>query len=91
VLQLDTGQVVSGIVRREDDKQLVLVDPQNKEIVVEAATIEDRFEGKSAMPEDVVKQITPRDLRDVIEFLSSLRTPNASGTGEKPKSGHDAK
>lgn len=73
VMQLDTGKVVSGIVRREDDEHAVLVDPDNKEIAVNLAEVEDRFEGKSAMPEDVMKHIAPRDLRDLIEYLSTLR------------------
>ena len=38
-------------------------------------TIEERFEGLSAMPEDLVRQMTPRDLRDLVEYLSSLCTP----------------
>jgi putative heme-binding domain-containing protein len=74
-LQLDTGQVVSGILRSENDKQAVLLDADDKEIVVDAASILDRFEGLSAMPEDLMKQMTPRDLRDLVEFLSQLRTP----------------
>jgi quinoprotein glucose dehydrogenase len=81
VLQLDTGKVVSGILRSENDAHAVLVDPDGKEIVVDAATIEDRFEGLSAMPEDLVKQMTPRDLRNLVEYLSSLRTPPDASHG----------
>ena len=81
VLQLDTGKVVAGILRSEDDSRAVLVDPEGKEIVVEAETIEDRFEGLSAMPEDLMKQMTPRDLRDLVEYLSQLRTPAEGGHG----------
>ncbi|MBA3480777.1 MAG: c-type cytochrome, partial [Pirellulales bacterium] len=81
VLQLDTGKVVSGILRSEDDAQAVLVDPDGKEIVVDAATIEDRFEGLSAMPEDMMKQMSPRDLRDLVEYLSSLRAPTDAAHG----------
>jgi quinoprotein glucose dehydrogenase len=73
VLQLDTGKVVSGILRSENETSAVLVDPDGKEIAVDAATIEDRFEGLSAMPEGLEKQMTPRDLRDLVEFLSQQR------------------
>lgn len=73
VMQLDSGKVVSGIVRREDKERAVLVDPDNKEIEVDLVEVEERFEGKSAMPEDVMKHISPRDLRDIVEYLSTLR------------------
>jgi quinoprotein glucose dehydrogenase len=75
VLQLDTGKVVAGILRREDDKHAVLVDAEGSDIVVDLSTVEDRFEGLSAMPEDLVKQMTPRDVRDLVEYLSTLKTP----------------
>jgi quinoprotein glucose dehydrogenase len=94
VLQLDTGKVVAGILRREDDKHAVLVDAEGSDIVVDLSTVEDRFEGLSAMPEDLVKQMTPRDVRDLVEFLSGLKTPPtadaaavAGGHGGKGKDG----
>ena len=85
VLQLDTGKVIAGILRFEDDAHAVLVDPEGKEIVVDAATVEDRFEGLSAMPEDLVKQMTPRDLRNLVEYLSSLCTPPDAAHGAAQK------
>ena len=88
VLQLDTGRVVSGIVRREDDKQAVLVNPEGKEMVVDKQKVEERFEGKSAMPEDVTKHMTPRELRDVVEYLSTLRTPAKPGESAAEEGGH---
>jgi quinoprotein glucose dehydrogenase len=75
VLQLDTGKVVAGILRSKDDKHIVLVDPDGKEIVVDGTTVEDEFEGLSSMPEDLMKLMTPRELRDLVEYLSQLRTP----------------
>jgi quinoprotein glucose dehydrogenase len=73
VLQLDTGKAVSGILRSEDKQRAVLVDAEGKEIVVSVAEIEERFEGLSAMPEDLVKQMTSRELRDLVEWLSRQR------------------
>lgn len=32
-------------------------------------------DGKSPMPEDLVKQLSRRDIRDLVEFLASLKTP----------------
>jgi quinoprotein glucose dehydrogenase len=73
VLQLETGKVVSGILRSEDNERMVLVDADGKEAVVSRAEIVDTFEGISAMPEELAKQITAHDLRDLIEWLSQQR------------------
>ncbi|HEX6962989.1 MAG TPA: HEAT repeat domain-containing protein, partial [Lacipirellula sp.] len=83
VLQLSTGKVVAGILRSENDNRAVLVDAEGKEIVVDVAEIEDRFEGLSAMPEDLIKQMTPRELRDLVEWLSQQRVaaPGHGTTG----------
>jgi quinoprotein glucose dehydrogenase len=72
---LDTGQYVSGVLRREDGKHAVLVDAEGREIVVELAAVDERSQGLSAMPEDLIKQMSPRDLRDLVEYLSGLRAP----------------
>jgi quinoprotein glucose dehydrogenase len=83
VLQLDTGKVVAGILRREDDQQIVLVDAEGKETVVEPNTVEARFEGLSAMPDDLARQTTPRELRDLIAYLCTLdNPPSANDTAQ---------
>jgi quinoprotein glucose dehydrogenase len=92
VLQLATGKVVSGVVRSEDDKRVVLVDADGTQIIVDAAEIDDRFEGLSAMPEELMKLMTPRDLRDLVEFLSQQRVTADGVQAAVPsqKEGHDA-
>jgi quinoprotein glucose dehydrogenase len=90
VFQLDTGQVVAGIVKREDGKRAVLVDPEGKEIDVDLTTVENRREGLSAMPEDIAKQLSPRDLRDVVEYLTTLRTTAEQPAAEQKGEGHTA-
>jgi quinoprotein glucose dehydrogenase len=79
-MMLDTGVVVTGILRKEDDKHAVLMNADGKEVEVDLATVEDRVQGLSAMPEDLMKHITPRDLRDLVEFLSTQRK---TGKGKK--------
>ncbi len=78
-LLLDTGLAVSGILRRENETHAVLVDPDNKEIVVALAEVEERMQGLSAMPEDLVKHMTPRELRDLVAYMASLRDTTAGG------------
>jgi quinoprotein glucose dehydrogenase len=42
-------------------------------VVVPKSQIDERQTGKSAMPEDVAKQLSKSDLRDLVEFLASLK------------------
>jgi quinoprotein glucose dehydrogenase len=46
---------------------------EGKLVSLKKDDIEQRKEGKSAMPEDLTKHLSRRDLRDLVEFLSSLK------------------
>jgi len=72
VITTDEGRVISGIVQSEDDKWLQLLTPERQKIDIAVESIEDRFGGKSAMPEDMHKYLDVFDLRDLVEFLSHL-------------------
>ena len=85
VLQLDTGKVVTGIVRRESDSVIELVDAAAKTIMVDPKTIEDRIKGSSAMPENLVDQMTPRQLRDIIAYLERATNEHP----QQPSSHHE--
>jgi quinoprotein glucose dehydrogenase len=80
-LLLETGLAVAGILRREDDQHAVLVDPEGKEVVVEVASIEERSQGLSAMPDGLMQHMTPRDLRNLVAFLSMQKTAAAASSG----------
>ena len=84
---LDTGMVVTGIIRSEDDDRAVLLNADGKEVEVEMDAVEDRVQGLSAMPEDLMKFMSPRDLRDLVEFLSTRRTAEG-GEAEDSAAGH---
>jgi quinoprotein glucose dehydrogenase len=77
ILNLADGRTVSGVLKSDDKKQLRLVTPENKEIVVPADEVEGRRSGPSAMPDDLYKKLSRRELRDLVEFLASLKTPHA--------------
>jgi quinoprotein glucose dehydrogenase len=72
VITTDEGRVISGIVQSEDDQWLQLLTPERQKIDIAVERIEDRFSGKSAMPEDMHKHLNQFDLRDLVEFLSHL-------------------
>ncbi len=87
---LDTGNVVTGILRHEDDEKAVLLNAEGKEVEVELEAVEERAQGLSAMPEDLMKFMSQRDLRDVVEFLSAQRHAPASSDAEpKAEAGHE--
>ena len=50
-----------------------LMEHTNYLLAVKKADIEERRSGKSAMPEDLGKHLTPRQMRDLVEFLASLK------------------
>ena len=82
VFAMDDGRVLSGVVRGEDEKTFRVVAPTGEMQLVEKAHVEERAKGKSGMPEDVMKQISRRELRDVVEFLSTLKKKQ-EGEGHK--------
>ena len=79
VLSLADGRTVSGVVKEETKAQLKLVTPENKELLIPADEIESRRTGPSAMPDDLHKKLTRRELRDVVEFLAGLKDLEKKG------------
>lgn len=73
MLLLDNGEVVSGILRSETDDEIEVLDAEGKTIKVDPYEVVGRKKGDSSMPADLVKMMTRRDLRDLIEYLSTLK------------------
>lgn len=73
VLLLNDGRVVTGVLREETDKNVTVIDADNKRITVAKEEIDERQRGKSAMPEDAVTKITESELRDLIEYLTTRK------------------
>jgi quinoprotein glucose dehydrogenase len=73
ILLLADETTVSGVVKSEDKKQIKLVTAENKEVVVPVEDVLRRRTGPSAMPDDLYKKLTRRELRDLVEFLSGLK------------------
>jgi len=72
IITLD-GRVLSGILKGETKTHLQLVDAEGKRFTVEKALIEEQRRGKSAMPEDLIKHLSPAELRDLVAYLGSLK------------------
>jgi quinoprotein glucose dehydrogenase len=73
IVATDDGKVQSGIVKQETDRELHLMTAEGKLLVIAKGTIEERSVGKSSMPEDLVKHLTKFELRDLVEFLATLK------------------
>lgn len=67
------GTTVAGVVKSETATELVLNSPEDGIVTVKKANITARERGLSSMPEGLATLLTKRDLRDLIEFLSSCK------------------
>ena len=77
VILTDDGALRTGVLREETDEAVTLVMPTGEEVVVPADTILDRTTGASAMPADIPDALTKREMRDLVEFLTTLtKTPD---------------
>ncbi|MBL8795458.1 MAG: HEAT repeat domain-containing protein, partial [Planctomycetia bacterium] len=73
VLGLKNGQIVTGIVKTETGQEIQLMTAEGKLVQVAKDQIDERQTGKSPMPEDILKSLTKRELRDLVEFLAGLK------------------
>lgn len=76
-LVLDTGKLVAGTIKDEDADSVTLVTPQNETMRIARDTIDDQSATTSAMPA-MTRTLTLRELRDLVEYLSTLTTKSES-------------
>jgi len=77
ILVLLDGRSISGVLKGKDATNYTVVTPENKTLVIPVADVDAAKPDKSAMPEDLIKKLSKRELRDVVEFLSGLTEPPA--------------
>ena len=65
--------VHTGIVKDDDGTTLTLITAEAKLITLKKADIEDQARANSAMPEDLIKKMSRRELRDLVEFLAQQK------------------
>lgn len=71
-LALDDGRVLSGTLKAESEKELELITADGRRHVVPQESVEKRTDPKSPMPA-MDKILSPRDVRDLVEFLAELK------------------
>ena len=75
-LALDDGQVIAGLVLREEGDVLILADPKGQEIRVTKGKVEERQTSQlSPMPADFGDRIPEAEFLDLIAFLLSQKPP----------------
>ncbi|MBN8249363.1 MAG: HEAT repeat domain-containing protein, partial [Verrucomicrobia bacterium] len=73
LVTLDDGEVDAGIAVGESAGMLTLRLADGSTVSVETARIRSRDRGASAMPSGLAEILGPRRLRDLIEYLASLK------------------
>jgi putative heme-binding domain-containing protein len=78
-LALKNGQIVSGLVLREEGEVVVLADAQGKEVRITKNAIEERnVSSLSPMPANIVDQIPETDFYNLLAYLLAQR-PSQNG------------
>jgi quinoprotein glucose dehydrogenase len=72
VLVLTNGKTLAGTLKSEDAQKVVVQTPDGAVVAVPTADIDERNTGVSPMP-PVRNVLTPRELRDLVEFLATLK------------------
>ena len=74
-VNLRDGRVFSGLIASESANALTLLRQDGREDVLLRSEIEAvSASGRSLMPEGLEKDVSPRDLADLVAYLQALRT-----------------
>ena len=72
VLDID-GRTHTGTLKSDNEEYVELITAEGNRIRIPQDEIDDISKTKSSMPEDLTKHLTPRDARDLVEFLSKCK------------------
>jgi len=76
-LVLNSGQIVNGLLLRQDGKILVLADNTGKEVRVPAGDVQEKLLSPlSPMPSNFAEQISEADFNHLLAYLLAQRTKN---------------
>lgn len=78
ILDID-GRTLTGIVQKETEDYVQLIDAEAKVTTIQQDDIEERRKGQSAMPVDLLKNLSDQDVRDLVEFLAQQKTAPKKG------------
>ena len=79
----DDSKMHTGIVRSETDDYVELLAANGSLVRINQGAIVGRKKGKSSMPDDLIKHMSLRELRDLVAYLASLQVdPRAADATE---------
>lgn len=67
------GRLLSGILKEDSGPDLRLVTAEGTLLTIPKADVEEQKRGASAMPDDLSKHLSKSELRDLVEYLASLK------------------
>ncbi|MBI3854690.1 MAG: HEAT repeat domain-containing protein [Planctomycetes bacterium] len=73
LLQMEDGAIEVGRIEKESDAEILLLLADGNRKTLAKASVKARKAGLSAMPDDISKALSRRDLRDLVAYLSGLR------------------
>jgi putative heme-binding domain-containing protein len=73
VVLLKDNRGLSGTLKSESETNLVLVTPEDGPVTAQKSEIQRRWIGASPMPEGIWQSLSKQELRDVIEFVATLK------------------
>ncbi len=78
ILVTADGKIHSGILKSEDEAVVQLMTPTGALVSVAKDEIDERANGQSGMPQDLIKNMTRSEIRDLVEYLTTLQTEKAA-------------
>ena len=73
LVQTRTGTAYAGVLKSENDQELVINSPEDGLVTIRKSDIQSRQKGLSAMPEGLTNALTRHDLRSLVEFLAGQK------------------
>ena len=73
IVELKNGTSYAGILKSETDQELAINSPEDGLIKIKKENIKSRQKGLSGMLEGLKDVLTRRELRDLVEYLASLK------------------
>ena len=83
IVMTDEGLMYTGVVKEDNENEIGLMDSEGKVTRIEKDAIEGMKAGKSGMPNDLQKELTMTELRDLVEYLAQQQTPIEVETTDK--------
>lgn len=74
-VRMKAGRNYTGVVKAETNAELVIDAGDGATVHVDKKEVDSRSKGLSPMPQDIVKPLSKRDVRDLVEFLATLKAP----------------